>query len=443
MKLRSELYDTMGQFGGFGLMDMLASFALFDDDPARVNTLEDKFEQVTPELIQKTAKEYLRPDNRTGDRIATEPKGRSGNQRRNRESEMSRTILKTGLAGGWVGVCAASPRDGPRSRAPPEGGPAKAFNVPAHETYTLPNGMRVTLVPYGFPKVTVDITIVAGSADEGKDHQGVAGLTAELLKEGTEKLTAPSWPMKRRAWAARSALNSSYDRTDAGLDVLSEFGPDAVRLLADVVMHPRLPESELDRHKNDQAAPDRVGVFAAADHRHDALPQDPLWRSSVQRRSAFGGRRKENRHPGREELCRGEFQSRSRPHLCRRQIRPARGEEGHRRQPGYVEGVRGSAHHAGAQAQSAARAGSGGPAGRAAIDHHDRIAGGHGRQPGCHSAAGDQCAAGRLVQLAHHGEYPGTEGLHVFAVRHHLEPLSRFVLGGAGRRDHQVHRARR
>ena len=30
---------TDGQFGGFGLMDMLASFALFDDDPARVNAL--------------------------------------------------------------------------------------------------------------------------------------------------------------------------------------------------------------------------------------------------------------------------------------------------------------------------------------------------------------------------------------------------------------------
>ena len=33
VKLRSGLYDTMGQFGGFGLMDLLASFALFDDDP--------------------------------------------------------------------------------------------------------------------------------------------------------------------------------------------------------------------------------------------------------------------------------------------------------------------------------------------------------------------------------------------------------------------------
>jgi predicted Zn-dependent peptidase len=65
VKLRSSLYDTMGQFGGFGLMDLLASFALFDDDPARVNTLVSQFEKVTPEEVQKTAQEYLRPTNRT------------------------------------------------------------------------------------------------------------------------------------------------------------------------------------------------------------------------------------------------------------------------------------------------------------------------------------------------------------------------------------------
>jgi predicted Zn-dependent peptidase len=65
VKLRSSLYDTMGQFGGFGLMDLLASFALFDDDPARVNTLVTQFEKVTPEQVQKTAQEYLRPTNRT------------------------------------------------------------------------------------------------------------------------------------------------------------------------------------------------------------------------------------------------------------------------------------------------------------------------------------------------------------------------------------------
>ena len=65
VKIRSKLYDDLGGSFGIGRADMLASFALFDDDPARINTLEDEFKKVTPELIQKTAQEYLRPTNRT------------------------------------------------------------------------------------------------------------------------------------------------------------------------------------------------------------------------------------------------------------------------------------------------------------------------------------------------------------------------------------------
>ena len=73
VKLRSGLYDSMGAVGGFGLADLLASFALFDDNPARINTLVSQFEQVTPELIQKTAQEYLRSENRTVLVLETKP----------------------------------------------------------------------------------------------------------------------------------------------------------------------------------------------------------------------------------------------------------------------------------------------------------------------------------------------------------------------------------
>jgi zinc protease len=65
VKLRSALYAEMEQFAGFGRANLLASFALFDDDPDRINRLEQGFAQVTPELLQRTAQEYLRPTNRT------------------------------------------------------------------------------------------------------------------------------------------------------------------------------------------------------------------------------------------------------------------------------------------------------------------------------------------------------------------------------------------
>jgi zinc protease len=65
VKLRSGLYDTMQQFGGFGRADLLASFALFDDNPQEINQIEANFRKVTPKIIQETAKEYLRKTNRT------------------------------------------------------------------------------------------------------------------------------------------------------------------------------------------------------------------------------------------------------------------------------------------------------------------------------------------------------------------------------------------
>jgi zinc protease len=65
VKMRSSLYSDLEQFAGFGRANLLASFALFDNDPARINRLEAEFAKVTPQLLQETAKEYLRPGNRT------------------------------------------------------------------------------------------------------------------------------------------------------------------------------------------------------------------------------------------------------------------------------------------------------------------------------------------------------------------------------------------
>ncbi len=65
VKIRSQLYDNVGQFYGFGRADLLASFALFDDDPERINTLEEEFRKIDLETVKRTIDEYLRPGNRT------------------------------------------------------------------------------------------------------------------------------------------------------------------------------------------------------------------------------------------------------------------------------------------------------------------------------------------------------------------------------------------
>ena len=63
VKFSSGFYYTLDS--GFGRADLLASYALFDDDPAGINAIEAGILAVTPELMLATAREYLRPTNRT------------------------------------------------------------------------------------------------------------------------------------------------------------------------------------------------------------------------------------------------------------------------------------------------------------------------------------------------------------------------------------------
>jgi predicted Zn-dependent peptidase len=64
-KLRSSLYNVMDPSTRFGLVDLLAVGAMWENDPEWLNGLEAGFAAVTPELILATAREYLRPTNRS------------------------------------------------------------------------------------------------------------------------------------------------------------------------------------------------------------------------------------------------------------------------------------------------------------------------------------------------------------------------------------------
>lgn len=63
VKFRANWYSTLSN--PVGRADVLACFALFDDAPEKANQVEASLRKVTPEMIQKVAKEYLRKTNRT------------------------------------------------------------------------------------------------------------------------------------------------------------------------------------------------------------------------------------------------------------------------------------------------------------------------------------------------------------------------------------------
>jgi zinc protease len=134
---------------------------------------------------------------------------------------------------------------------PPAGGAPKPFTIPAHERYALPNGVRVTLIPFGnLPKVTVSVVVRAGNLDEG-DQTWLADITGELMSEGTATLDASQLARAAASMGGAVGVGVGADQTSVSADVLSEFAPQLVQLLADVTIAPRLPESELPRIKRD------------------------------------------------------------------------------------------------------------------------------------------------------------------------------------------------
>src|SRR5215510_14081504 len=139
-----------------------------------------------------------------------------------------------------------------QKQAPPQGSAPKPFNVPPHESYALPNGMKVTLVPYGnLPKVTVSLVVNSGNLNEPAELPGLADLMGNLMKEGTKTRSSKQVAEESANMGGSVDVTVGADESGIATDVLSEFGPKAVALVADVARNPLFPESELPRLKND------------------------------------------------------------------------------------------------------------------------------------------------------------------------------------------------
>jgi zinc protease len=75
VRFRSNFYDQLEST--FGKANLLASFALFHDDPSLINKVLPEYDAVTAEQIQSAAKKYLAAQNRTAiDRVPEKKEGK-------------------------------------------------------------------------------------------------------------------------------------------------------------------------------------------------------------------------------------------------------------------------------------------------------------------------------------------------------------------------------
>jgi zinc protease len=139
-----------------------------------------------------------------------------------------------------------------QKQTPPEGGTPRDFQLPAKKISKLDNGLSTTLVQYGaIPKVNINVIIKTGNIHEGPNEVWLGDLTGNLMREGTTSMDFKTIAKKVAAMGGEVNVSTGLNQMTISGSVLSEFAPDLVKILADIVINPAFPASEVDRLKND------------------------------------------------------------------------------------------------------------------------------------------------------------------------------------------------
>jgi zinc protease len=179
---------------------------------------------------------------------------------------------------------AAGPVAAQQHQSPPAAAPAKDFALPARQDLKLPNGMQVTLVPYGqLPLATFSLAVRTGAIDERADQVWISKLMADYLQQGTTTRPAADLARTAAGMGGTITVTAGEDETTLSGTVLADSAAPFARLIADVIQHPRFPESEFPRLRADrlrELAIANTQPQALTDARYQALiyPDHPYGR---------------------------------------------------------------------------------------------------------------------------------------------------------------------
>lgn len=133
----------------------------------------------------------------------------------------------------------------------PAPGKPKDFTLPASKKLQLPNGFRAALVPYGnIPKVSIQVVIKTGQVHEGANEKWLARYTGKLIEEGSTKTDFATLSKKVAAMGGRLSITVGMETTTINGSVLSDFAPQFIALLAELLTEPAFPAASGDRIKN-------------------------------------------------------------------------------------------------------------------------------------------------------------------------------------------------
>lgn len=138
--------------------------------------------------------------------------------------------------------------------------PPKPFVLPAYERVVMKNGLTVLLLEkHDTPLISMNLTLRSGSVYDPAGKEGVATLTAQLLRRGTEGRTADQVSDELDAMGMQFGSSAGPDSTTVYADFLKKDAATALPLVADIELHARFPDAEVSK-KLERAQDEARGV---------------------------------------------------------------------------------------------------------------------------------------------------------------------------------------
>jgi zinc protease len=140
----------------------------------------------------------------------------------------------------------------PDRSVPPVTGPRPAFHLHAIRHFVLSNGIPVLLYEkHDVPLVQINAVIRAGKVDEPAGKTGLATMTASMMTEGAGSRDALGLDDAIDYLGAQLSVDAGYHTFGVSLNTSAEKLDSALALMADVLLRPTFPDSELQRKKKE------------------------------------------------------------------------------------------------------------------------------------------------------------------------------------------------
>jgi zinc protease len=240
-KIETGIISGLQRLGGFGgVADELNYYNQYTGDPGYLPKDLARYDAVNPASVQKVAMATLGKDQRVVVYGIAGKKVLNDVPRSPEDTDASVKITpqhtpEFEAAQAW------------RATAP-KPGPERALVLPKPTVFTLANGLTVYVVErHELPIVSAELLTLAGGVANPANRPGLAGITAALLTEGTEKRTSEQIANEASLLGTDLSSFSGTDSAGLAISLLSRHLTRGLELLADSAEHPSFTAADIDR----------------------------------------------------------------------------------------------------------------------------------------------------------------------------------------------------